>query len=145
MAEVTYESKITSAQCEAQPIFSVLSDMSSLEKVKDLIPQDKVRDMEFDTDSARFKVDGLGQKITFRVVEREPDKTIKFVTENSPIALTFWIQLKELASNDTRIKLTLRTDLPLMFKMMLEKKLLEGLNQAADMLARMPYQEWSKQ
>ncbi len=143
MAAVTYESKISSARTGAGPIYAVLSDMRSLEKVRDLIPEDKVRNMEFDADSARFKVDGFGQKITVRVVDREPQKTIKLATENSPIVMTFWIQLKELSPSDTRIRLTLRTDLPLMFKMMLEKKLKDGLDQAADMLAGLPYEAWS--
>ena len=144
MAEVKYESKVSKATVQAAPIYAVLSDMRSLDKVRDLIPQDKVRDMEFEQDWARFKVDGLGQKITIRVVGREENKTIKLMTENSPMAITFWIQLKELALDDTRIKLTMSADLPMMFRMMLEKKLKEGLDQAADMLAQMPYEEWSK-
>lgn len=143
MAEVTYESKITSSPTDSATIFSALSDLGNLERVRDLIPQERVRDIEFDRDHARFKVDGLGQKITIRVVDREPNKTIKFATENSPMAVTFWIQLKEIAPADTRLKLTLRADLPMMLKMMLDKKLQEGLNQAADMLAQMPYKQWT--
>ncbi|MBQ8099772.1 MAG: SRPBCC family protein [Paludibacteraceae bacterium] len=143
MAEIKYESKITSAPASADTMFAVLSDLSNIERVKDLIPQDKVRDMEFDRDTVRFKVDGLGQKIMLRILEREPGKTVKFGADNSPIPLNFWIQLKQVADRDTRIRLTVKTDLPVMFRMMLGSKLQQGLDQAADMLAQMPYDQWA--
>ena len=46
MAESKYESKITSSPCPIEQVYRVLSDMRSLEKVKDLIPKDKIQEME---------------------------------------------------------------------------------------------------
>ena len=63
-------------------IFNMLSDLSNLGKVQDRIPQDKIQDFEFDKDSCSFSVAPVG-KITFQIVEREPNKTIKFTTTNS--------------------------------------------------------------
>lgn len=143
MSEVKYESKITSCAAPAAAIYRVLSNLSNLERVRDLIPQDKVQEMEFTEDFARFKVDGLGQKIGVRIVDKAEDDFVKFGLENAPVDGNFWIQLKQVSPTDTRIRLTLKADLPLMFKMMLDKKLQEGLDQAADMLARMPFQQWS--
>ena len=137
-----YESKISSAPCSAEQIYRVLSDMKNIEKVRDLIPQDKIQEMETDTDFVRMKVDGLGQKITIAIVDRIENDTIKFGAEGIPMDANFWIQLKELAPNDTRIKLTVKADIPMMFKFMIEKKLQQGLDQAADMLAQFPYQQW---
>ena len=74
-------------------IFNMLSDLSNLGKVQDRIPQDKIQDFEFDKDSCSFSVAPVG-KITFQIVEREPNKTIKFTTTNSPVPLFLWIQLK---------------------------------------------------
>ena len=54
----------------------------------------------------------------------------------------FWIQLKEVSPADTRIKLTVKADIPMMFKFMVDKKLKTGLDQAADMLAQFPYSQW---
>ena len=142
MAEVKYESKITSAKASAAAVYHTLSDMRSIERVRDLIPQDKIKDLEFDADYVRFKVDGLGQKICIRIVEREENKTVKFGAEGAPVQANMWIQMKQVAELDTRLKLTLKADLPMMFKMMLDKKLQEGLDQAADMLAQMPFDEW---
>ena len=88
----------------------MLSDLSNLGKVQDRIPQDKIQDFEFDKDSCSFSVAPVG-KITFQIVEREPNKTIKFTTTNSPVPLFLWIQLKQVEENDTRMKITVRAEL----------------------------------
>lgn len=143
MSETKYESKITSAPYNADVIYPVLSNMMNLEKVRHLIPEEKVRDLSFDNDSIHFRVDGLGQRMGIRVVEREENKTIKFGAEDIPIQMNFWIQLKQVAENNTCLKLTVKADIPMMFKMMLGNKLQTGLDQAADMLAQFPYNQWA--
>ncbi len=143
MAETKYESKITTSTCNADSIFAVMSDLRNIEKVKGLIPQDKVQEIEAEEDFVRIKVDGLGQKIKIAIVDREPNQTIKFALQNMPLEMNFWIQLKQVAEHDTKLKLTIKADLPMMIKMMLEKKLQEGLDQAAIMLAQMPFEDWN--
>lgn len=143
MSETKYESKISSAPCSAQQIYRVLSNLQNLERVRDLIPKDKIQEMEIEPDRVRIKVDGLAQKITIAIVDRIENDTVKFGAEGIPMDANFWIQLKELAPNDTRIKLTVKADIPMMFKMMIGKKLQDGLDQAADMLAQFPYSQWN--
>ncbi len=142
MSQSKYESKISSAPCSAQQIYRVLSDMRSLERVRDLIPQDKIQEMFIEPDRVKLKVDGLAQKITIAIVDRIENDTIKFGLEGIPMEGNFWIQLKEVSPTDTRIKLTVKADIPFMFKFMVEKKLQTGLDQAADMLAQFPYAMW---
>lgn len=142
MSETKYESKITSAPCSAQQIYRVMSNLQNLERVRDMIPKDKIQKMEIEPDRVRIKVDGLAQKITIAIVDRIENDTVKFGAEGIPMDANFWIQLKELAPNDTRIKLTVKADIPMMFKMMIGKKLQDGLDQAADMLAQFPYSQW---
>lgn len=142
MSATKYESKITSAPCSAQQIYRVLSDMRSLERVRDLIPQDKIQEMDIEPDRVKMKVDGLAQKITVAIVDRIENDTVKFGLEGIPMDGNFWIQLKEVSPTDTRIKLTVKADIPFMFKFMIEKKLQTGLDQAADMLAQFPYAMW---
>ena len=143
MSESKYESKVTSAPCPAEQIYRVLSNMENLERVREFIPQDKIQEMEIEPDRVRLKVDGLGQKITIAIVDRKENDTIKFGAEGIPMDANFWIQLKELSPVDTRIKLTVKADIPMMFRMMIGKKLHEGLDQAADMLSQFPYGQWS--
>ena len=143
MSDTKYESKITSAPCSAQQVYRVLSNMQNLERVKDMIPKDKIQEMEIEPDRVRLKVDGLAQKITIAIVDRIENSTVKFGLEGIPMEGNFWIQMKEVSPTDTRIKLTVKADIPFMFKMMVDKKLQTGLDQAADALAQFPYAQWS--
>lgn len=119
-------------------IFNLLSDLSNLEKIKDRIPDDKINDFEFDKDSCSFTVAPVG-KITFQIVERDPYKTIKFTTTNSPVPLFLWIQLKQVAENDTRMKLTVKAELNAFLKPMVSKPLQEALDKISTVLASLPY------
>lgn len=119
-------------------IFSMLSDLSNLERIKDRIPQDKIKNFEFDSDSCSLTVDPVG-KITFQIVEREPNKTIKFTTTNSPVPLLLWVQLKQVADNDTRLKMTIRADLNPFLKPMVSKPLQDALDKISTVIASLPY------
>ncbi len=119
-------------------IFAMLSDLSNLERVKDRIPQDKIQGFEFDSDSCSFSVNPVG-KIKFQIVEREPNKTIKFATTNSPVPLFLWIQLKQVAEMDTRMKLTARADLNPFIKQMVAKPMQEAIDKIAAVLEKLPY------
>lgn len=142
MSDTKYESKIVSSTSSAEQIYRVFSNLKNVERVKDLIPKDKIQEMEISEDQIRIKVDGLGQKITIGIVDRIENDTIKFGLEGIPMDANFWVQLKQLSENDTRIKLTLKADIPMMFKMMIGNKLQQGLDQAAEMLAQFPYAAW---
>ena len=119
-------------------IFNLLSDLSNLEKVRDRIPQDKIQEFEFDKDSCSIAVAPVG-KITFQIVEREPNKMIKFATTNSPVPLFLWIQLKQVEENDTRMKLTVRAELNPLIKPMVSKPLQEAIDKISTVLASLPY------
>ena len=144
MSEAKYESKVSSIPCDARTVYQSLGNLENLNRVRDFIPQDKVQELEIASDSIRMKVDGLGQKITIRIVDREENKMLKFGVDNIPMQANFWIQLVEVNPTDTRIRLTLHADIPFMFKMMLDKKIQTGLDQASEMLAKFPYQLWAQ-
>ena len=142
MSECKYESAVTKVAASAAQIYSVFSNLKNLERVKDMIPQDKVQEMEIEAESVRMKVDGLGQKITILIVDKTENEVIKYGAEGIPMEMNFWIQMKEVAPMDTRIKLTLKADIPMMFKMMLDKKIQQGIDQAAAMIAQFPFAAW---
>ena len=119
-------------------IYAMLSDLSNLERIKDRIPQDKIKDFEFDSDSCSFSVSPVG-KITFQIVDREPCKTIKFQTTNSPVPLFHWIQLKQVQEMDTRMRLTVRAELNSFLKPMVSKPLQDALDKISTVLASLPY------
>lgn len=133
-----FESEVKTIPYNDDRIFTMLSDLTNLERVKDRIPQDKIKDFEFDTDSCSLTVDPVG-KITFQIVEREPNKTIKFATTNSPVPLTLWIQLKQVAEADTKMKMTVRAELNPFIKGMVSKPLQEAVDKLSAAIAVLPY------
>lgn len=132
----TYESDIKTISSNEEVVFNVLSDLTNLEQLQN-VPEvaEKFKDAQFDQDSCSFAVEGLG-RVGFRIIEREPFKTIKFEAENIPFQINAWIQLKQVAENDTRMKMTLKAEIPAMVKMMVDKKLKEGINSVAETIAR---------
>ena len=133
-----FVSEIKAIPYNEDRIFNLLSDLSNLEKVRDRIPQDKIQEFEFDKDSCSIAVAPVG-KITFQIVEREPNKMIKFATTNSPVPLFLWIQLKQVEENDTRMKLTVRAELNPLIKPMVSKPLQEAIDKISTVLASLPY------
>lgn len=139
MAEIKYESKVGQIPANDDKIFAVLSNLENINHFRNIIPEDKIKELEISPDKIRLKVEGLGQKITIAIVEKEEFKTIMFGAENLPIPFNMWIQLKQMAEQDTRIRITIKTDMPVMFKMMFDKKMQQGLDQAIDLLCQVPY------
>ena len=132
----TYESDIKTISSNEEVVFGILSDLNNLKKlVENPALTDKVKDLQYDADSCSFAVDGFG-RVGFRIIEREPSKTIKMQSENAPVNVNVWIQLKQVAENDTKMKLTLKADLPAMIKMMVGSKLQDGINAIAELLAK---------
>ena len=134
-----YTSDIKTIPYGDERVFSMLSDLSNLERIKDRIPKDHIKDFSFTNDSCSFEVNPMG-KIDFQIVNREPYKTIKFATTNSPFPLFLWIQLKPTGENVTKMKMTVRAELNPLLKTMIAKPIQEGLNKIADAIATIPYE-----
>lgn len=127
-----YVSKIVSIHRAPVEIFRVLSDFRLFTP---FIPQDKLEGWEADEESCRFSVKGVGQT-GLRIIEKEPFNTVKITGDGKlPFEFYLWVQLKEAAPYDTRMKLTLKADLNVMLKMMLNRQLEEGINAMAEQIA----------
>ena len=133
-----YESDVKAVPYSDRDIFRVLSDLQNLEKAEEFLPGDKISDFSFDSDTVSFRVDPVG-KVSFRVMEREPDKLVKFKSERLPFDIFLWIQLVPKADKDTRMKITVRADLNPFIKGMVDKPLREVVEKISEALARLPY------
>ena len=120
-------------------VYETLADLNNLENLKDRIPSDKIQDFTFDSDSCSFSIHPVG-KIRFCIVNREPPKTIKLSADQSPVEVTMWIQLKETGEQETKMKLTVKANLNMFIKPMISQPLQDGINQIADILAKIPYE-----
>lgn len=134
----TFESKIKTILHPQETIYSVLSDLNHLKSLEHRIPKDKIKDISFEKDSITASIDKLG-KVTFRIINKEPVKTIKFIVEGVPSEANLWIQLKEVKQGDTKMKLTLKASLNPMLKMMLKNKIGGFLDQFAETLSGLDY------
>jgi carbon monoxide dehydrogenase subunit G len=123
-----------------QRVFAVLSDLSNLERIKDRIPKDRVKEFTFNSDSCSIEINPIG-KIDFQIVDREPYKTIKFATANSPVPLFLWIQLKQAEENVTKMKMTVRAELNPLLKPMLSKPMQDALDKISEMIANLPFEQ----
>ena len=138
MAE--YVSDVKQIAANAYKVFAKLSDLSNVEAMKDKIPAEAgLKDLTCDKDSISFNVNPVGN-VKFKIIEREEPKTIKFAADGSPIEVNMWIQLVEKEENLTKMRLTLKADLPMMVKMMVDGKLKDGINKVADVLANLNYE-----
>ena len=135
-----FVSEIKTLPYNQKTIYEVLSNLENLEKIRDKIPSDKIKDFTFDRDSCSLSVNPVG-KVKFSIVEREPFKTIKLIADEAPIKVNMWVQLVEVTENETKMKLTIKAELNPFLKPMLSKPLQDGVNKVADILAVVPYNE----
>ncbi len=133
-----FVSEIKTLPYNEEDVYTILSDLTNLERVRDKIPADKIQDIVFDSDSCSFSVSPVG-KVKFSIVDREPCKTIKFSADESPMEVSMWIQLKQSGENDTKMKLTVKAQLNPFLKPMLSKPLQDGINKIADILSKIQY------
>lgn len=132
-----FESGIKHIPHPQAAVYNALSDLSNLDKVKDKLPEDKIKDLSFDSDS--LTIGAPMGSVSMRIIEREEPKCIKFATEKSPIAANLWIQIVPEGENACKMKLTIKADINPFIKGMVAKPLQEGLEKIADVLAMIPY------
>lgn len=133
-----FESEVKVIPFPQEVVYEKLSDLNNLEKVKDRLPEDKVKNLTFSTDSMSVEVPPVGN-ITLQVVEKELCKCIKFGTTTSPLPFNLWIQLLPVSDAQCKMKLTIGMELNPFMKAMVQKPLQEGIQKMADMLAMIQY------
>ena len=133
-----FESTVRQINAPQERVYEMLSNLQNLERVRDRLPEDKLQGLEFDSDSVSVEAPMVG-RLALQVVEREEPKTIKFEATQSPVPLNFWIQLLPVTEDTCKMKLTLKADLNIFLKGMVQKPLQEGIERAADVLQNIEY------
>ena len=122
-----YESKQRQVTKPAAMIYNFISDFTIFTPAV----QGKVEEWSATPDECSFKVQGM--RVGLRIVEREENNYVKIKGgEGVPLDFTFWIQMKEVAECDTRIRMVLHADLNFAIKMMVGKKIQPALDQMVD-------------
>lgn len=141
MSTATFESNITLIPAPIQTVYDTLSDLNQIGRLRNHIPADKaaqIKEMRFDADSCSFTIDPVGE-LTFRIIMREPPKTIKFSAENSPVPLLLWIQLVAVNENSTKTRITVKAEINPFIKPMISKPIKEAIDRFAEALTVIPY------
>ena len=133
-----FESSIKPIPYPVENVYRNISDLSNLERVRDRIPEDKLQDFEFDSDSVQVSVAPVGV-IKLRIIEREENKCVKFETEQSPLPFNLWIQVLPVSETESKMKVTVKADIPFMLKGMVSGPLQDGVEKIADALAQIPF------
>lgn len=150
-----YESQIKQVPFSQSAVYAKISDLSNLAVIKDRmddpniqaqIPADKIEEvrravsqMEFTTDTLSGPIGPIGN-IAVEIVEREPEKCVKFASTSSPVSFKLWIQVLPTSQISSKIKVTIDADINFFMKQVLAKPLQQGVDKFADMLAMIPYE-----
>ena len=134
----TFESSIRQIPHPQQSVYAMLSDLANLERIRHRLPEDKLKDFSFDSDTLSVNVPPVGS-IRLRIVDRDEPKCIKFETEQSPVPFNFWIQILPVTDTTSKMKLTIKADLNPFIKGMVKKPLQQGIEKIADALQMIKY------
>ena len=149
-----YESQIKQVPYSQSAVYAKLADLTNLAVIKERfddpnvqakIPADKVEEvrnavnqMEFTADTVSAPAGPIGT-IAVQIVDREPEKCVKFTSTNSPVGFKLWVQVLPTSDTTSKIKVTIDADLNFFMKQMVGSHLEKGVDKFADMLAMIPY------
>ena len=150
-----YESEIKQVPFSQSAVYAKLSDLTNLAVIKERfddpnvqakIPADKIEEvrnavnqMEFTTDTVSAPAGPIGT-IAVQIVDREPEKCVKFTSTNSPVSFKLWVQVLPTGDTSSKLKVTIDADLNFFMKQMVGSHLEKGVDKFADMLAMIPYE-----
>ena len=134
-----FESSVKQIPYPVENVYRNISDLSNLERVRDRIPEDKLQDFQFDSDSVQVSVAPV-DTIKLRIIEREENKCVKFETEQSPLPFNLWIQVLPVSETESKMKITVKADIPFMLKGMVSGPLQDGVEKIADALSQIPFE-----
>ena len=133
-----FESSIKQVPYAQEAVYRNISDLRNLERVRDRMPEDKLESFSFDEETVSVSVPPVG-KITLRIIDREEPKCVKFESVESPISFNLWIQVLPVTQESSKMKVTVKADIPLMLRGMVSGPLQDGVEKIADALAMVPY------
>ena len=159
MAKVEVVSNVVKINQAIGDIYGFLSDFNRIGAVVNMVRQmgnmenmaqmagakaddmtkakEMLENVRFTDDVCYIQIKNMGE-IALQILEREEPKLIK-LGGVVPFEYYLWIQLISDAPYETRLRLTFRGEMNMIYKMMLKGKLEQGINGFADALTKIPY------
>jgi carbon monoxide dehydrogenase subunit G len=127
-------SDIVKINRNAEQIYNMMADMSFFSQMISTSPIKEIEDFQSTQDTCSFKVRGM--EVGVQIIDREPYKTIKYTGyKYTPVEFFVWLQLKEIAADDTRVRIVLKAKLNLMMKTLMKGKIKKGLDRIVHQLS----------
>jgi carbon monoxide dehydrogenase subunit G len=134
--ETKIESRVGTIAANEERIYNFISNFNNF---KQFIPADKIQDFQSTEDSCKFSVPNMGQ-VGLRIIEKTPYNTVKVSGDGmANQQFNLWVQLKQVAENDTKVKITIKADLNPMLKMMVSKPLQNFVDKLVEAMERMKF------
>ena len=133
-----FESSVKHVPYPQENVYRNISDLNNLERIRDRVPADKIDDFSFDSDTVTVSMAPVG-KVTLRIVDREEPKCVKFESVQSPVPFNLWIQVLPVTATESKMKVTVKADIPFMLKGMVSGPLQDGVEKIADALSQIPF------
>jgi len=141
-------------------VFEKLSDLNHLQRLKERLSDSAVMEriqqeadkyhigdvakrldtLSFNRDTLTFGASPLGS-LSLHIIEREAPKTIKMEGKGAPVPLNLWVQLLPVDAMTCKMRVTVRAELNMFIKTMLSKPLQSGVENIANLLASIPYND----
>lgn len=119
-----YESRIAVVKFDHKIVFNFVSDMRNFHR---FIPGNTVKNWKAERDHCEFEVSPVG-KAKIKLLESEPYSVVKFEGDGlNNTSFFLWVQIKEVAAGDSRVKITIKADLSPMIRTMASKPILDFL------------------
>ena len=143
------ESSVKFIPYAQEAVYAKLSDLNNAKDLINELPKETFEKdgVSIDKDSIIIDKDYITVPVSqlnlsFRVVNREPTKSIKYEVAGIPVEANLWIQILPVSNMESKIKVTLHYDIRFYLKPIFKGKLDkidEGIERFAQMLASVPY------
>jgi len=157
MSKLKFESTVKIVPHSQQVVYNKLSDLKNIELLKETMKDKKIPDklpdgidvekldqvktylekMTFTSDD--MQVDTPIGAMTLKIIERTEPKCVKCELIGAPIAVTIWIQLVSNSENDSKMRVTVQSEVNMFMKSMVKKPLEQAAEQIAQVLSVLPY------
>ena len=134
-----FESSIKQVPYSQRAVYDNISNLENLEKVKNRVPEDKVKDFVFDRDTIALNVAPVGE-LKIGICDREEPKCVKFESLQSPVPFNLWIQVLPVTETTSKMKVTVKADLNPFIRGMVAGPMQDAVEKIADALAMVPYE-----
>jgi ribosome-associated toxin RatA of RatAB toxin-antitoxin module len=148
MSVSKYTSEVKIIQHNQEVVYNYLSDFKNfssffneytLAQISQQFQKVDITGVNCETDTILFTISQVGE-MGLGIVDREPMKMIKVTgTGRIPFELFLWIQILPVTSYQCKIRLTIHAHLNVMMKMLIGKKMHEGINKLANAFTLFPY------